>query len=63
MTDSKREKSLGLDMSFEEALKRFAGVDPEEMPDSIKLRKKAKKKGDGKPPPSKVDRKSGDPDR
>lgn len=63
MTDRKREKPLGLDMSFEEALERFAGVNPDEMPDNIKLGKKRKKKGDGEPPPSKVDRKSRDPNR
>lgn len=66
MTDrKKREKPLGLDMSFEEALERFAGVDPDELPDSIKLgkRERRKKKGDGEPPPSEVDPKTRDPDR
>lgn len=65
MTDGKREKQLGLDMSFEEALRRFSGVDLNEMPDRIKLGRKnpRKKKGDGEPSPSKVDRKSRDPGR
>lgn len=65
MTSGKREKPLGLDMDFAEALERFAGVDPGELPEHIKLGKKPrpKKKGDGEPPPSKVDRKSRDPDR
>lgn len=43
MTD-KREKPLGLDMPFGEALERFIGVDPAELPDNVKLRQK-------KPPP------------
>ena len=47
MTD-KREKPLGLDMPFSEALKRFIGVDPSELPDSIKLRQK---EGPPKRPP------------
>lgn len=57
MTDRKREKPLGLDMDFAEALARFAGVDPGELPDKIKLGKKAspKKEGDGEPPPSEVE--------
>lgn len=55
MTEGKREKPLGLDMDFGEALERFAGVDLGELPDSIKLGKKARqKKKDGSPeePPS-----------
>lgn len=56
MTGRKREKPLGLDMSFEEALKRFAGVDPDEMPENIKLgKRRRRKKGDGEPPPSEVE--------
>lgn len=53
MTNGKREKPLGLDMSFKEALERLAGVSPEEMPDNVKLSAKARrrKKGDGEPPP------------
>lgn len=39
-----REKPLGLDMPFGEALERFIGVDPAELPDNVKLRRK-------KPPP------------
>ena len=63
MTERKREKPLGLDMSFDEALRRFAGVDPGEMPDNIKLGKKLKKKGDGEPPPRcSPDKDEGKPD-
>ena len=47
MTD-KREKPLGLDMPFSEALERFVGVDPGELPDSVKLRQK---EGPPKRPP------------
>ena len=36
----KREKPLGLDMPFSEALERFIGVDPGELPDSVKLKKR-----------------------
>ena len=32
MTTGKRQPPLGLDMDFGEALARFAGVDPKEMP-------------------------------
>ena len=39
MTDN-REKPLGLDMPFDEALERFIRVDPNELPDSVKLRQK-----------------------
>ena len=38
---AEREKPLGLDMSFEEALVRFGHADPAELPEGIKLRKKA----------------------
>jgi hypothetical protein len=31
-----REKPLGLDMPFDEALRRFIGVDPRELPDRKK---------------------------
>ena len=53
MTEGKREKPLGLDIDFAEALQRFIGVDPKELPESSRLGRKAraKKKGDGKPPP------------
>jgi hypothetical protein len=51
MTDRKtRERPLGLDMDPDEALERFIGVDPAELPDSIKLRRK--KEGPPKRPPS-----------
>jgi hypothetical protein len=36
----KREKPLGLNMPFEEALERFIGTDPAELPDNVKLRQK-----------------------
>ncbi|WP_164847384.1 hypothetical protein [Sphingobium algorifonticola] len=36
----KREKPLGLDMPLAEALERFIGVDPDELPDNVKLRQK-----------------------
>ncbi|GEM_PF-1460030 len=38
--NDKREKPLGLDMPFEEALERFIGVNPDELPDNVKLRQK-----------------------
>lgn len=41
---AKREKPLGLDMPFGEALERFIQTDPAELPDNVKLRRK-------KPPP------------
>lgn len=41
---STREKPLGLDMDPDEALERFMGVDPRELPESTKLKRK-------KPPP------------
>ena len=44
MTDGKREKPLHLDMSFAEALERFAGVELSELPDNIKLGEKGKKR-------------------
>lgn len=44
----KREKPLGLDMPFSEALERFIGVDPAELPEKIKLRQK---EGPPKRPP------------
>ncbi len=40
----KREKPLGLAMPFNEALERFIGTDPAELPDNIKLKQK-------RPPP------------
>lgn len=43
MTERKpREKPLGLDMDPDEALKRFIGVDPRELPDGVKLKKERK---------------------
>jgi hypothetical protein len=44
----KREKPLGLDMPFGEALERFIGVDPAELPERIKLRQR---EGPPKRPP------------
>lgn len=41
---AKREKPLALDMPFGEALERFIGTKPEELPDSVRLKRK-------KPPP------------
>ncbi len=41
---AQRERPLGLDMPFAEALERFVGVDPKELPDEVKLKRK-------KPPP------------
>ena len=57
MTRGTRERPLGLDIDFVEALERFMGVDPKELPQSSRLGRKAraKKKGDGEPPPSKVE--------
>ncbi len=48
MTGREYEKPLHIDMDFEEALERFTGVDPAEIPDNKKL--KRKKKGGTKPP-------------
>jgi hypothetical protein len=42
-----RERPLGLDMPFGEALERFIGVDPTELPDNVKLKRK-------KPPPKRA---------
>lgn len=50
-----REKPLGLDMPFDEALERFIGVAASELPDKALLRKK---RGPPKRPPS-VDKKAG----
>lgn len=41
---TQREKPLGLDMPFGEALERFIGVEPDDLRDSVKLKRK-------KPPP------------
>lgn len=41
---AQREKPLGLDMAFGEALERFIGTDPNDLPNSVKLKPK-------KPPP------------
>lgn len=55
MTDRKpREKPLGLDMDPDEALERFLGVNPAELPDSVKLKQK---RGPPKRPPG-VDKKA-----
>lgn len=50
---TEREKPLALDMPFSEALERFIGVDPGELPDNVKLRQK---KGPPKRPPG-IDKK------
>lgn len=43
-----RDKPLGLDMPFGEALERFIDVKPEELPDEVRLRKKTpSKRGPG----------------
>lgn len=41
---AKRERPLGLDMPFAEALERFIGTDPKELPEGVKLKPK-------RPPP------------
>jgi hypothetical protein len=43
---TEREKPLGLDMPFGEALERFIGVDPGELPDNVKLRQKKDRRSD-----------------
>lgn len=53
MTADRREPPLRLDMSFEEALSRFSQADAAELPDSIKLGKKA---GGRHSPAAKVER-------
>lgn len=45
---TEREKPLGLDMPFDEALERFLGVDPEQLPEHVRLRQK---RGPPKRPP------------
>lgn len=45
----KRDKPLALDMPFGEALGRFIGTDPDDLPDNVKLRQK---RGPPKRPPS-----------
>lgn len=37
---AKREKPLALDMPFHEALERFIGVDPNQLPDNVKLKRR-----------------------
>jgi hypothetical protein len=49
------EPPLGLDMPFDEALKRFIGTDPKEVEASIKRAKKKKPPGGKKAPPSSTD--------
>lgn len=59
MTERKtREKPLGLDMDPDEAMERFIGVDPHELPDNVKL---GKKRGPPKRPPG-VDAKPSRPE-
>lgn len=60
-----REKPLGLDMPFGEALERFISVDPAELPDTVKLRQKRPppKRGPGVvDKPSRAKRKATKPD-
>lgn len=45
----KRERPLALDMPYGEALERFIGTNPGDLPDNVKLRRK---KGPPKRPPS-----------
>lgn len=45
---AKREKPLSLDKPFDEALERFIGTDPAELPDKVKLKKE---RGPPKRPP------------
>lgn len=54
----KYEDKLYIDMPFEEAVERFAGVDPQEMRVNIAKSKKKKPPGDKKPAPP-----SGPPDK
>ena len=49
MSSKKRKPPLALDMDFGEALERFANVDPNEIKDDIKIKKKR-----GRKPRSKV---------
>jgi hypothetical protein len=46
------EPALGLDMPFDDALRRFIGTDPKEVEASIKRAKKKKPPGGKKAPPS-----------
>ena len=59
MTEDKREKKLWIDMEFGEALERFVGTDPDELPENVKLRRSQKKAGSTKPPACKSDPKGG----
>lgn len=45
-TTDKGEKPLGLDMPFSKALERFIGVDPEQLPDRVKLPQKRGRRSD-----------------
>jgi len=47
MSSRKNKPPLELGMDFNEALHRFANVDPNDLPDNVRL----KKKGGKKPPP------------
>jgi len=49
MTAGKRQPPLWIDMSFADALERFAGTDPKEVAESAE-RSKAKKPPGAKPP-------------
>jgi hypothetical protein len=59
-----RDKPLGLDMDFAEALERFIGTDPKELPENVLLRQKKgapkrspgiEKKAGPKPKPNEPD--------
>lgn len=50
MTGRKYEDKLWIDMPFDEALERFAEVDPEEMRENIRKAGKKKPPGRDKPP-------------
>jgi len=44
--NDRREKPLGLDMPFAEAFERFTGVNPDELPDNVKLGQKRDRRSD-----------------
>jgi hypothetical protein len=50
MTKKKHDKPLHLDMSLDEALKRFAQTDPSELPPKPKLKKRKRGKQSSRPP-------------
>ena len=54
----KNEKPLYIEMDFAEALERFGTTDPNEMPDSIRLKKAGRKKRPADQPSSPAPMKS-----